>query len=257
MTKNIEEVIGTKYGKWTIIGKSQKKSKSRELYVDCVCECGIKKPVSLRNLIRGVSKSCGCSTKELVIKTRDVKEESGNRYDRLLVIDRAERRGNWDIAYWNCLCDCGNRCLASGHDLRLGRKRSCGCLLVDVQRERNTKSPDDVAITKISASYKHGAKRRGLIFNLDREQIKNLIFSNCFYCGKEPTNIFNGFKNKSTHNAIKYNGIDRKDNLMGYSIENCVTCCMYCNMSKRDMTIEEFRSWIVRVYNNFINQNQG
>jgi hypothetical protein len=44
--------------------------------------------------------------------------------------------------------------------------------------------------------------------------------------------------------------------LFGYKENNCVTCCINCNRSKSDRTLEEFKNWIVNLYKNtIINEN--
>lgn len=52
---------------------------------------------------------------------------TGNRYGRLLVIQRigTDKHGN---ATYLCLCDCGNMTIANVHQLKIGSKKSCGCL---------------------------------------------------------------------------------------------------------------------------------
>jgi hypothetical protein len=53
----------------------------------------------------------------------------GDRYTRLLVVDRAKNRGGKDQnARWVCKCDCGNVVMAYGQDLARGKVKSCGCL---------------------------------------------------------------------------------------------------------------------------------
>lgn len=49
---------------------------------------------------------------------------------------------------------------------------------------------------------------------------------------------------------ILYNGIDRIDNSKGYNLDNCVTCCTQCNTAKMQETEEDFKKWIIDVYNN-------
>ncbi len=60
-----------------------------------------------------------------------VKNEIGNKYGRLTVIERAENntQGN---AQWVCQCECGSLCVVLGRSLRSGNTKSCGCL----QREK-------------------------------------------------------------------------------------------------------------------------
>lgn len=45
-----------------------------------------------------------------------------------------------------------------------------------------------------------------------------------------------------------YNGIDRVNSDLGYSVKNCVTCCKDCNTAKMNMSIKDFLSMIERIY---------
>ena len=54
-----------------------------------------------------------------------LKDETGNRYSHLLVIERAPNQGT--RAMWKCLCDCGNTVIVRGAALRNGQQKSCGC----------------------------------------------------------------------------------------------------------------------------------
>lgn len=58
-----------------------------------------------------------------------MKNEIGNTYGKLTVIERAARPENRPAgAYWLCQCECGNQKVVRGADLRNGGTRSCGCL---------------------------------------------------------------------------------------------------------------------------------
>lgn len=53
----------------------------------------------------------------------------GQRFTRLTVVSRAPNKSEKDTnARWNCVCDCGNTCIAYGQDLRREKFKSCGCL---------------------------------------------------------------------------------------------------------------------------------
>lgn len=62
-----------------------------------------------------------------------IKDESGNRYGRLLVIDAAGK-GASRAQRWLCRCDCGATKAVTGTSLRTGETRSCGCLQRDIAR---------------------------------------------------------------------------------------------------------------------------
>ena len=63
-----------------------------------------------------------------------LKNEIGNHYGKLTVIERAENNSSGN-AMWKCLCDCGNYTIASGTDLRRGYYQSCGCHITDARHK--------------------------------------------------------------------------------------------------------------------------
>ena len=44
------------------------------------------------------------------------------------------------------------------------------------------------------------------------------------------------------------NGIDRIDSSKGYSVDNCVPCCAKCNYAKHDLSIDDFKNHIEKIY---------
>lgn len=74
-----------------------------------------------------------------------IKNEIGNKYGLLTVIDRAENNKN-GRARWTCQCDCGNKIDVLGVTLRNGATQSCGCL----QKERASMSN---SISEIGKKY--------------------------------------------------------------------------------------------------------
>lgn len=64
-----------------------------------------------------------------------VKNEIGNTYGYLTVIERAENSKE-GRAQWLCQCKCGNQVIVLGKHLRSGNTKSCGCY----QKEQATKS---------------------------------------------------------------------------------------------------------------------
>lgn len=53
---------------------------------------------------------------------------TGRRFNKLVVISRNANRPNGD-ATWLCACDCGNKKIVVGRQIRHGGTKSCGCLL--------------------------------------------------------------------------------------------------------------------------------
>lgn len=53
---------------------------------------------------------------------------TGKKFGKLTVIRRVENSEN-GAAKWECLCDCGNTKIVTGHNLRGSVTQSCGCLI--------------------------------------------------------------------------------------------------------------------------------
>jgi hypothetical protein len=64
----------------------------------------------------------------------------GHRFGKLIVDSFAGRNAK-NLIIWNCVCDCGGKTLATSASLRSkverSAKRSCGCLAVEVTRNRS------------------------------------------------------------------------------------------------------------------------
>lgn len=56
---------------------------------------------------------------------------TGQRFTRLLVIRRSQRRKSSSSHLWECLCDCGKTTHSDGLLLRNGGAKSCGCLRME------------------------------------------------------------------------------------------------------------------------------
>jgi hypothetical protein len=155
---------------------------------------------------------------------------------------------------FECLCDCGNTTYISRKSLISKNTSSCGCGL----KERYTRLADDkirqqeygsAQIGSILSTYRCSARNRNLEFTLTKDDIKNIIFKNCHYCNMEAKNFQKGLTNRINGNRF-YNGIDRKDNLKGYTLDNCLPCCFTCNRAKHTSTYEDFKQWISNLIKN-------
>jgi hypothetical protein len=80
----------------------------------------------------------------------------------------------------------------------------------ETERERNSR--------KFCLS-RRGARNRGFVFSLTREEFDALVAQPCVYGGGHPKD------------GIRI-GIDRKVNTKGYDKENCVPCCYFHNLVK-------------------------
>ena len=84
---------------------------------------------------------------------------------------------------WECKCNCGVKFITTTKAIKKGKK-SCGCLSTSAWFK---KTPTDEFIANVKYNhYKQRAKARKKEFKITRVDFKELIFSNCFYCGLPP-----------------------------------------------------------------------
>jgi len=169
---------------------------------------------------------------------------TGKRFGRWTVLSYSGVLAPNRRALWDCLCDCGSEKRVNSSDLRRGHSKSCGCLSKEVVSNRSKKH--DSGLRKLFRGYRASAKRRGYSFHLDLVTFKSITSGDCHYCGSSPHK--KSIK-QSEEGVYCYNGIDRKENSLGYSLENCVTCCTECNFFKRDLDYKSFLSLINRIHN--------
>ncbi len=158
----------------------------------------------------------------------------GERFKNLLVI-KISHRNRKDL-YWECKCDCGETCYATSGCLKRGRTNYC--------KKCNDRKSRESVFNLLYSSYKRNALKRGYEFNLTASDVKRIINQNCHYCGFEPNQVF--YK-KGMIFSLTYNGIDRKDNEIGYTVENSVPCCKFCNLAKSRFKVGEFQYWLNRI----------
>lgn len=156
----------------------------------------------------------------------------GNKYGNLTVIKKSHYKKK--NLYWECKCECGEICYATSSDLKRGRKNFCN----NCNREKSKKS----VLNILYNNYKRGAIKRGFDFELNINEFEKIIHSNCYYCGIEPKQILN---KKGMREQLIYNGIDRINNDFGYTINNSVPCCKFCNFAKKGFNINEFKEWLI------------
>lgn len=99
---------------------------------------------------------------------------------------------------------------------------------------RNNKYKTDKGIFK---RYKSDATRRNrnYSFDLTFEQFSAILNKPCFYCGDMGR------------------GVDRVNNSLGYSVNNCVPCCKKCNEIKMSSGLEEMYLHLSKMVKHFNN----
>jgi len=168
----------------------------------------------------------------------------GDKYNRLTVIS-FDHKDKHPHSYYLFRCDCGNEKIIIGSAVVSGSIKSCGCLVGEFGDSRRI-SENHSEVTAIILGYKRHAIRRGFKFQLDREQVKHIIKQDCAYCGAKPSNHI---KTKNSHNGgMDYNGIDRVNSSLDYTLDNVVPCCGFCNKAKGKLSKQEFIEKAKQIY---------
>lgn len=93
------------------------------------------------------------------------------------------------------------------------------------------------------AAHTREARRRGLRNDLSFDEYVKVTAQSCAYCG--------GFSTSKDHC-----GIDRLDSSLGYTRVNSVPCCRTCNTIKMDLSLEEFKTHVAKIYHHMFEQCQ-
>lgn len=189
------------------------------------------------------------------MKKRGFDDISGKRFGLLTVVKRAignptnlKHRG----VYWECLCDCGTTYFTYAYNLKKRKLANCGCTRKFVLATRlgkpanNRRKFGEARAYRVYMGYARNANLRKLVFELTFEDFLLLAAKDCHYCGLVPSNVCT--ISKPHYGDFIYSGIDRVDNKEGYTMNNCVPCCKPCNVAKMDRTLQDFISWIERIY---------
>lgn len=139
---------------------------------------------------------------------------TNRRFGRLTVTKRHPENNKNNRIVWECICDCGNECLVSGANIGRSTK-SCGCFAQE---------------NRVTSNIKHG-KRHSRIYYVWCSIIQrctNMKAQGYKGYGAQGITICDEWK--SFANFLRWaeaNGyddslsIDRTDNKLGYSPENC------------------------------------
>ena len=119
---------GNIYGYLTVMYKSNHKTNSQKTLQHCKCICGNECDIEGESLRRGLTKSCGCKSKELNAQQHS-KDISNQVFGYLVPLEIISRSSEGNI--WRCKCNCGcerDNVLISTHRILSGNTLSCGFL---------------------------------------------------------------------------------------------------------------------------------
>lgn len=166
----MENIIGKKFGKLTVIDYVGKDDKYHKKYL-CKCDCGKQKIIAESALLHGQSKSCGC------MRAKDL---TGKRFGQLTVLEKTDKR-YYGYVVWKCKCDCGNITEVPMHNLSYNNMvKSCGCMLKKNQQSFNKAEATD---TRYVIMFSDGTFYKGAGTTHDLQE------ATCYLHKKRASNI--------------------------------------------------------------------
>ena len=163
-----------------------------------------------------------------------IKDISGQRFGRLIVLELTELRSKDNKPLWMCKCDCGEIAFTTRHSLMRGSTKSCGCLRREASAERGRMNKPK------GKTRKRKCANGKLINGLSRTRLYNTWKNMLARCYNPNSRSFNdygkrgiGVCNEWKDDFLAFrkwalaNGyaddltIDRIDNDKGYEPENC------------------------------------
>ena len=214
--------VGKEFGLWEVLGPAPRAHSKEATRWTVRCKCGTVNTVVARNLKTGESKSCGETCPLTVPDGRKRKKHSdlsGSTVGLWFVIKQLPDKVGKRYKYL-CRCKCGTEKEVLSSTLQSKRTKSCGCLRIEAISKRRLESLYNRLVSHSSAKV-----------SMTYEEFLTFTSTEaCHYCGAAV----------EWRNGHGYN-LDRKDNTLGYSVDNCVVCCGSCNRTKGDRyTYEEF-----------------
>lgn len=239
MKRKLENI---KFGNLLVLRDSKQRKFGKILW-ECLCDCGNICIVNATYLKNGDTKSCGCLQEKLYDNMR--LSLVGKKFNRWTILEELPERQQRGVLV-KAQCECGTISIVKGSHIKGGHSKSCGCL----RKENMKRLPKgEAAFNGLVADYKSGANNRGYEWRLTNEEFLKLIKGNCYYCNSLPLNIFPSKSIAHKYNGtINYNGIDRNDNSIGYSLDNSVSCCKLCNIMKMALSEDVFLEQTKKIF---------
>lgn len=185
----------------------------------------------------------------------------GDIFGRLTVLEissKTDKKGH-KRRVATCQCECGKQNSVPCSRLRSGTTQSCGCYGKEMALLAISRDAGEATLNFWEGSYKKAARNRGFSWNLSKEQFRDLISKNCFWCDNQPKpwNIYikrDGTRSRKIANEkyieqawVNINGVDRINSGIGYEPNNVVPCCSECNIAKSDRSAKDFFEHCKRV----------
>ena len=133
--RKYEQVIGKTFNELTILNITESRENSKLVWkCECLCSCGKKTNLKLRNVIYGRTKSCGHLRSEALKK--DYSHLIGKTFGELTILSIIEDKGKLGgRRRCECLCSCGKKVRPRLYSVIQGNTNSCGHLIFKAKQD--------------------------------------------------------------------------------------------------------------------------
>lgn len=125
MGAKMEIPVGARFGHLVVIREVERIHNSRRFL--CKCDCGNEKEFDLVLLTQKKAVTCGC--RKWVKSQEDYNKYVGQKFGKLTVVKVIPREIQYSPQLVECKCDCGNTTVVKVTNLKIGKTKSCGCLV--------------------------------------------------------------------------------------------------------------------------------
>ena len=156
----------------------------------------------------------------------------GQTFERLTILKDGWQKDKNGNLYCKCQCVCGTVKSIRLDHLRGKRVKSCRCYRKSVAGNNTRKAPYQWLYTILRRTCRQPNRQNkpcSLTFN---EFLTFTSIPTCHYCGNHIT--WPPYQSVHSNGKLASHAyyLDRKDNALGYTKDNCVVCCSLCNRVK-------------------------
>jgi len=246
--KNIK---GNRFGKVIALYPTDKLSKDKSIIWVMQCDCGKFFERSASTFRKSIS--CGCA---MYKNNGQFKAKDLTKYilEDAIILCPTHKRSVDKYVIWKLQCKLCNQTFERSASSIIKGTAAHRCkkwyILHPPTAGRPILPNNQAHINQLFSNYSRSAKDRKIEFGLTINQAKELFEGNCHYCDSSPSITYTS---SNLAGEYAWNGIDRVNPDKGYLLDNCVSCCSRCNFAKGTMPAIEFKDWIKRVYQHYIN----
>lgn len=126
--RNVAKVMGKRFGRLTVVDYEKDYLNPQRYRYICKCDCGNTHTAIASDLIRGMTRSCGCYRRDFHAD-RMAEDLTGQTFGELTAIKKVcggrEQNRNGRVK-WLFRCSCGKEVIAMAVNVKHGKTKSCG-----------------------------------------------------------------------------------------------------------------------------------